>query len=108
MSDTQSSAAQAKLVEQVLELTLAMEHATHMQDWRGAARLARKRSPLLMSLSRNQTPASLEHIERIRTVTGTIAKEAEVAMAGLSAEFQAAKARSSAALKYLRGATGRF
>ena len=93
---------QDTLVERVFELTQAMEHAAEMADWELAARLGEERSPLVMSISANQQPASRALIDRIRAIGDTIAKNAALAQSELTAEYQEAMTRVGAAKAYNR------
>lgn len=57
------------LLKRVLDLTLQMEHAAQLDDWEGAARIARERNPLLMSIGAPGSDEAKAAIERIRALT---------------------------------------
>lgn len=92
------------LLQRVLALTLEMEHAAQMSDWQGAARVARERNPLLMSIGAPQSPEARAVVERIRAITVVINQEAEAAHTELAAEYRAAMSQASGANAYQRGA----
>jgi len=92
------------LLQRVLDLTLQMEHAARMSDWQSAARVARERNPLLMSLGAPRTPEARAAIERIRAITVAINRDADAARNELTAEYRAAMSRASGASAYQRGA----
>jgi flagellar protein FliT len=95
---------QNALVQRLLELTQAIEHAAAMADWPEAARLMETRTPLLHSLSAQQEPAALDVIQRIRSMDAAIAKSASTAQAELANEFQATMTRIHAVQQYNRTA----
>lgn len=92
------------LLQRTLDLTLAMEHAARLSDWPRAARLARERNPLLMSLELPQSAEGRATMERIRALTLAINREAETAQNELTAEYRAAMNQASGASAYQRGA----
>lgn len=92
------------LVQRVLDLTLEMEHAALMSDWSGAARLARVRNPLLMSIGLPQPPEARAAIERIRAITVAVNQEAAVARTELTEQYRATMGQASAAQAYLSAA----
>jgi flagellar protein FliT len=92
------------LIQRVLDLTLKMEHAAQMDDWPGAARLARERNPLLMSIGKPRSPEERGSIERIQVLTVAINRQAEAARTELTAEYRATMNQASGAVAYQRGA----
>jgi flagellar protein FliT len=93
---------QTQLVERVYELTLAIGHAASLADWREAARLADVRSPSLMSIRAQQTPASLELIRRIQSLDNALMHDAKASRDGLETEFHGAMQRTRSASQYHR------
>lgn len=87
---------QAVLVEKIVALTGEIEHATAIGDWIEAARLAEIRSPLLMSLSGQQTPAALDAIRSVMTRDSAIVADAQHSQSELQSEFNEAMRRSKA------------
>jgi flagellar protein FliT len=91
---------QSQLVERVYAMTLEIEHAAQLSDWRRAASLSDERSPLLHSITALQEPASLELIARIRALDAARIDAARVAQTELTQEYQAAVANMKAARQY--------
>ncbi|WP_322010899.1 flagellar protein FliT [Paraburkholderia sp. J12] len=91
---------QAQLVERVYAMTLEIEEAVQLSDWRRASRLTSERSPLLHSIAVGQEPASLELIRRIRALDIARLDAARTAQTELSQEYHAAVAGMNAARQY--------
>ncbi len=83
-----------------LHLTQAMQSATALRDWERVAALADERSPLLMSLSPEQTPAALDTIRRIMDIDASIAQDAQSDRDRLAQQFTASRERIRAASAY--------
>jgi flagellar protein FliT len=93
---------QTQLVERVYELTLSIGHSASLADWQEASRLADVRSPLLMSIRAQQTPASLELIRRIQSLDHALMQDAKVSRDGLETEYHVAMQRTRSASQYHR------
>jgi hypothetical protein len=91
---------QTELITQLNVLTDAIEHAAAMADWAEAARLAEVRSPLVMSLSPDQTPEGLAAVRRMQASNTRIFSEARLAQQQLSDEFNEAIGRTQAVGQY--------
>lgn len=91
------------LLKRVLDLTLQMEHAAQLDDWEGAARIARERNPLLMSIGAPGSDEAKAAIERIRALTIAINQQAEAAQTELAAEYRSTITKASGAAAYQRG-----
>lgn len=83
-----------------LHLTEAMQSATALRDWERVAALADERSPLLMSLSPEQTPAALDTIRRIMDIDASIAQDAQTDRDRLAQQFTESRNRIRAASAY--------
>jgi flagellar protein FliT len=99
MNDTPHMS-QSQLVEHVYAMTLEIEEAAQLSDWRRAASISGERSPLLHSITVAQEPASLELIARIRALDAARIEAARVAQTELTQEYQAAVANMNAARQY--------
>jgi hypothetical protein len=95
---------QNALVQQLFEMTQAIEHTAAMADWAETARLMKARMPLLRSLSPKQEPAALELIRRIRAIDASIGQEAKLAQTELGQEYGVAMNRVNATRAYHRTA----
>ena len=93
------------LLRRVLDLTQQMEHAVQLDDWESAARLARERNPLLMSLGAPRTNEARAAVERIRAATVAINQQAQAAQHELTAEYRATMSKASSAAAYQRTAS---
>ncbi len=91
---------QHALVEHVLQITEEIGHAAALADWPRAARLVQRRSPLLRSIVREQSPASLELIRKIQAMDVALAANAGKTREALQTEYRAAIDRVSAARRY--------
>ncbi|MBN3752825.1 flagellar protein FliT [Paraburkholderia sp. Tr-20389] len=67
-------------LNRALDLTRALEAAVVQQDWPRASAIVEERSPLLMSLSPEQTPEALEKIRTIQRIDAGIAVHARSGM----------------------------
>lgn len=92
------------VIEEVVRLSEAMQHASLLSDWGEVARLAAARHPLLMSIRADQPPQALALIRRIQQLTEAIGHEAQVARDELTAEYQAFLNQTAGARAYLSGA----
>jgi len=101
---TTFSTAQDTLVEQLLDMTQAIEHAALMADWPEAARLLEARTPLLHSLEARQSPRALKMIQRVRALDVALAQNAREVQAELADEYHAAMRRIHATKQYHRAA----
>jgi flagellar protein FliT len=95
---------QTTLVQQVLELTEAIDHAVQLADWPTAARLSRERLPLLTSIRVEQTPAGLAMVRRIQALNERLLQRTRAWNAELRHEFNQARGQAGAAQAYLAGA----
>ena len=98
------AANQLPVVEEVLRLTEAMQHAARLSNWREVSRLSGVRHPMLMSIGPNQSAAAMALIRRIQAMTDEIAHEARTAQAGLTAEFIEAQRKTEGSRAYLKNA----
>ena len=104
MSSENREMDQAQLLERVLALTLEIEAATRIADWQRAAQISDERSPLVRSISAQQSPAGLAVVRRIQSMDLATFQNAQVASTELAAEFQAATQNVQAARQYQRAA----
>jgi len=77
-------------IERIWQITKAIEQAAAVGEWEQAAQLASERSPLLMSLGAQQTPAALDVLKQVYAVDFQITAAAHSAQAALSAEYSTA------------------
>lgn len=77
-------------IERIWQITKAIEQAAAVGEWEQAAQLANERSPLLMSLGAQQTPAALDVLKQVHTIDAQIAQAARNATNELNTEFRAA------------------
>ncbi|NML32101.1 flagellar protein FliT [Paraburkholderia antibiotica] len=78
------------LIDRIWQLTKSIEQAAAVAEWERAAQLAGERSPLLMSLSAQQTDAALEVLREVHAIDARIAAEARLAQTELDTEYRAA------------------
>lgn len=97
---------QTSTVAHLLSMTQDIGHAASLADWPEAARLTEARSALLMGLSAQQEPASLEMIRQIQAIDSAILANARTARVELEMEYGQAFGRAKAAQEYLRTARG--
>jgi hypothetical protein len=83
------------------ELTRTLVAALDAGDFAFAADLAEERSPLLMSLEREQTDEDLAMIREIMAMNASIVDKAAAARDAVAATQNAAQQRVSAARQYL-------
>ena len=95
---------QTSLVQHVLELTEAIDHAVQLADWPTAAQLSGRRLPLLTSIRAEQTPAALDMVRRIQTPNERLLQRTRTWNAELRREFGNAMGQAGAAKAYLAGA----
>jgi hypothetical protein len=95
---------QTALAERLLSMTQEIGHAASLADWPEAARLTEARSPLLMALSAQQEPATLEMIRKIQAIDAAILADAKTTQIELEIEYDKALGRTKAARQYLRTA----
>jgi flagellar protein FliT len=100
MTQERHAAQQTGLVEQVLGLTQEIAFAASLFDWPRAAGLAQERSPLLMSIQAEQTPAALELIRRIQELDAALLDNARESRDELGAEYRSAINSSKAVRQY--------
>lgn len=105
MDDT-AHMSQSNLVERVYAITLEIEEAAQISDWRRAACLTDERSPLLHSIGATQEPVSLELIQRIRALDAARLETARVVQTELTQEYHAAVRSMNAARQYQTIARG--
>ncbi|CAE6809789.1 hypothetical protein R69927_00129 [Paraburkholderia domus] len=97
---------QTSSVEHLLSMTQEIGHAASLADWPEAARLTEARSSLLMALSAQQEPATLEMIRKIQAIDAAILADAKTTQIELETEYEKAIGRTKAAQQYLRTARG--
>jgi len=95
---------QTSLIDRLLELTLAIQHATTMADWQEAARLTEERTPLFMELTPEQDATAMEVINRIQAIDSAIAADAKTTQSELQVEYSSAMKKVQAASKYHQAA----
>jgi flagellar protein FliT len=95
---------QNSLIERLLELTLAIQHAAALADWPEAARLTEERTPLFMELTPEQDATAMEVINRIQAIDAAIAADAKTTQAELQLEYSSAMKKVQAASKYHQAA----
>ncbi|WP_233851760.1 flagellar protein FliT [Paraburkholderia sp. HD33-4] len=100
MTQERQAAQQTELVERVLGLTQQIAFAASLYDWQKAAGLAQERSPLLMSIHAEQTPAALHMIHRIQALDAALLDNARETRDELEAEYRTAVNSSKAARQY--------
>jgi len=96
---------QMELVERVLSITRQIQQAAALADWPEAARLTELRSPLLMSLTADETPATLDKIRQVQAIDAALLADAALTQQELHEEFEAAIGRTRAAGEYQRMAS---
>jgi hypothetical protein len=89
-------------IERIWQFTKAIEQAAAVGEWAQAAQLADARSPLLMSLGAQQTPAALAQIKEIQAIDARIAETAQAAQKALGTEYQASMRATRNVSQYQR------
>ncbi|CAE6771626.1 flagellar protein FliT [Paraburkholderia haematera] len=97
---------QTSSVKHLLSMTQEIGHAASLADWPEAARLTEARSSLLMALSAQQEPATLEMIRKIQAIDAAILADAKATQIEMEIEYEKAIGRTKAAQQYLRTARG--
>ncbi|MBN3819530.1 flagellar protein FliT [Paraburkholderia sp. Se-20369] len=87
-------------LSRAFDLTRDMQSATDARDWARVAALADERSPLLMGLSRDQTPDALDLVRQIMAIDASITEQAQADRDRLSVEFAQSRDRIKAASLY--------
>jgi flagellar protein FliT len=77
-------------IDRIWQITKSIEQAAAVGEWEKAAELANERSPLLMSLSAQQTGAALDVLKQVHAINLRVTDEAQSAQNALSAEYRAA------------------
>ena len=95
---------QNSLIDRLLELTLAIQHAAAMADWQEAARLTEERTPLFMELTPEQDATAMAVINRIQAIDVAIAADAKTTQSELQVEYSSAMKKVQAAGKYHQAA----
>ena len=95
---------QNNLIDRLLELTLAIQHAAAMADWQEAARLTEERTPLFMELTPEQDATAMAVINRIQAIDVAIAADAKSTQSELQVEYSSAMKKVQAASKYHQAA----
>lgn len=95
---------QHALVDRILAMTLAIEHAVALADWQEAARITEERSPMFARLTREQDAVSMQKIGRIRAIDARTSVGASTARAELQVEYSSAMRGAQAASKYHQAA----
>lgn len=95
---------QNSLIDRLLELTLAIQHAAALADWQQAARLTEERTPLFMQLTPEQDDTAMEVINRIQAIDAAIAADAKTTQTELQSEYSSAMSKIQAASKYHQAA----
>ncbi|ENH6340838.1 flagellar protein FliT [Burkholderia vietnamiensis] len=87
-------------LSRAFDLTRAMQSAADARDWVRVAALVGERSPLLMSLSGEQTPDALDRVRQIMAIDASITAHAQADHHRLTAEFAQSQERIKAASLY--------
>jgi flagellar protein FliT len=95
---------QNSLIDRLLELTLAIQHAAALADWQEAARLTEERTPLFMQLTPEQDATAMEVINKIQAIDAAIAADAKTTQTELQSEYSSAINKIQAASKYHQAA----
>jgi flagellar protein FliT len=95
---------QNSLIDRLLELTLAIQHAAAMADWQEAASLTEERTPLFMELTPEQDATAMDVIKRIQAIDAAIAADAKTTQSELQIEYSSAMKKVQAASKYHQAA----
>jgi hypothetical protein len=95
---------QNSLIDRLLALTLAIQHAAALADWQEAARLTEERTPLFMQLTPEQDDTAMEAINRIQAIDAAIAADARTTQTELQSEYRSAINKIQAASKYHQAA----
>lgn len=77
-------------IDRIWQITKAIEQAAAVGAWENAAELASERSPLLMSLSAQQSGAALEVLKAVHTIDMRVAEAAQTAQTALTVEYRTA------------------
>jgi flagellar protein FliT len=77
-------------IDRIWQITKAIEQAAAVGEWEQAAQLANERSPLLMSLGAQQTPAALDVLRQVHAIDAQIEQAARNATNDLNTEYRAA------------------
>lgn len=93
-----------ELIERLLNLSEAIEHAAQLADWPEAARRTEERSPLLMSLTGDVEDEMRNIIRRIQALDESVLTLAATGKEELNTEYQEALRRAAATRQYLRTA----
>ena len=80
----------AAYIDRIWQITKSIEQAAAVGEWEKAAELANERSPLLMSLSAQQTAAALNVLRQVHAIDSQVAEAAQSAQNALSAEYRTA------------------
>lgn len=89
-------------MEQIWQLTKAIEQAAAVGEWERAAQIADERSPLLMSLGAQQPPAVVAQIREILAIDAHIARTAQSAQTTLGVEYEASMRATRNVSQYQR------
>ncbi|WP_235851079.1 flagellar protein FliT [Paraburkholderia piptadeniae] len=84
----------------VVQLTHEIHDAVRQRDWLRAEMLVSERSPLLMSLTREQSPHALVMIREIQTLDEQISEAARVGLDTLTQENAKARQRIQSVRQY--------
>ena len=82
------------------ELTRSIADAVSQDDWLAASQLADERSPLLMSLRREQSDEALAVIREIQSIDSAVMQRVGGAREAMTSRFQDAQRRVAAASFY--------
>jgi flagellar protein FliT len=89
-------------IERIWQFTKAIEQAAAVGEWEQAALLVDARSPLLMSLGAQHSPAVLAQLREIHAINDRVAEAAQVAQRALGAEYQASMRATRNVSQYQR------
>jgi flagellar protein FliT len=87
-------------IEQIWHLTKAIEQAAAVGEWQSAALIADQRSPLLMSLSMQQSEAALATLRAVHAIDAAVLDNARTAQNELGTEYRAAMRATQQAGQY--------
>jgi flagellar protein FliT len=87
-------------IDQIWQLTKAIEQAAAVGEWPAAAQLADQRSPLLMSLSAQQAAAAADTLRAVQQIDAAVMNGARTAQTELGQEYRAAMRATQQASQY--------
>ena len=89
-------------IERIWQITKQIEQAMAVGDYQEAARLAGERSPLVMSLSAQQSPEALETLKAVIEIDSRVFANAQLAQRDLTAEYTEVMQATRGVTRYQR------